>query len=221
LVNDPEREWPERTLMFQWHRGDAPQLHRAYTAVTQNYKLLQPDGVREGPWTNTSPVLLFDLSVDPFETRDLSAARPEVVGRLTREYERWFEEVTSGRNYHIPSRIHLGAARENPTILTRQDWRGPEAGWGERSRGHWEVEVVREGEYQITLHFAPLVQTGTARIAIAGTSTRQPVAAGVTSVSLRALRLEPGSTRLEAWLEAGDVTSGPSYAEVLQVLRNR
>ena len=217
LVKDPQREWPERTLMFQWHRGDAPQLHRAFTAVTQDYKLIQPDGTREGLWTNTSPFLLFDLSVDPFERHDLSAARPEVMDRLMREYERWFEDVTGARNYHIPSRILLGTPHENPTILTRQDWRGPEAGWGERSRGHWDVEIVRGGEYQITLHFASVVRSGMARIAIAGTSARQPVSTGATSLSFRELRLEAGSTRLEAWLEAGDVSFGPKYAVVQRV----
>ena len=47
-----------------------------------------------------------------------------------------------------PVRIAIGGERENPTILTRQDWRGPRSGWGLNDQGHWEVEVSRSGSVQ-------------------------------------------------------------------------
>ncbi len=35
--------WPERTLFFQWHRGDKPEPGRAFAARSQTYKLVRPD----------------------------------------------------------------------------------------------------------------------------------------------------------------------------------
>ena len=39
-------------------------------------------------------------------------------------------------------------------VLTRQDWRGPRAGWGPTGLGHWEVQVAEAGDYEIKLLFA-------------------------------------------------------------------
>lgn len=40
--------------------------------------------------------------------------------------------------------------------LTRQDWRGPRAGWTPTSLGHWEVQVTKTGTYDISLRFDPV-----------------------------------------------------------------
>ena len=49
--------------------------------------------VRHGKWKLTmpagGPAGLYDLSADVGESRDLAAARPEVVADLTRRYDRW------------------------------------------------------------------------------------------------------------------------------------
>ena len=45
------------------------------------------------------------------------------------EYLAWFQDVAATRGFE-PVRIALGGPRENPTILTRQDWRGPEPACG-------------------------------------------------------------------------------------------
>ena len=52
-----------------------------------------------------------------------------------------------------PVRIAVGSPRENPTILTRQDWRGPHAGETPNALGFWEVEVAKSGRFR---HLAPL-----------------------------------------------------------------
>ena len=36
--------------------------------------------------------------------------------------------------------------------LSRQDWRGPKAGWAADSEGYWEVKVERAGKYKVTVH---------------------------------------------------------------------
>ena len=60
---------------------------------------------------------------DPLELHDIATEHPDVVSKMHAAYLAWFEDVTSTRGFE-PVRIALGGPRENPTILTRQDWRG-------------------------------------------------------------------------------------------------
>ena len=135
LVRGDAKAWPDRTLFFQWHRGDEPKPFQACAARNQRWKLV--DGKE-----------LYDLENDPAESKDLASAHPEIVARLRKEYETWFHDVSSTRGY-APPRIHLGTPHENPVMLTRQDWRGAGAGWAADSAGHWEVQVAAAGKYEV------------------------------------------------------------------------
>jgi arylsulfatase A-like enzyme len=199
-----EREAPERTIFAQWHRGDVPEKGRSCAAITSRWKL-----VRTEPHARP---LLFDLRSDPAERYDLAERHPEEVERLWRAYEAWFADVRATRGY-APPRIRLGSPRENPTLLTRQDWRGPRAGWGADSLGHWEVEIDRAGTYEIRLLFRAAKGPATARISVAGAGAELPLDAGATRCSFR-LDLPAGPARLEPHLAADGRTWGVEYAEV-------
>ncbi len=113
--------WAERTLFFQWHRGDVPQRHRAFAVRGERYKLVQAVGSGEkvpGPFQFE----LFDMTTDPGEQVDLAADKPEIVEQMKAEYSRWFEDVSATRGYD-PPRIHVGTPHENPLRLSRQDLR--------------------------------------------------------------------------------------------------
>jgi arylsulfatase A-like enzyme len=140
-----------RTLFFQWHRGDEPEKFRAFAARGPQYKLVQATGVGPGPkWTPKYE--LFNITTDPFEEKDLAAEKPEEVTKLKKEYETWFADVT--KKGFAPPRIIIGSEKENPVRLSRQDWRGDKAGWNADSIGHWEVKIERAGRYRVTI-FAP------------------------------------------------------------------
>ena len=66
----------------------------------------------------------IDMEHDPLELEDISARHGEVVSKMYKGYLAWFQDVSATRGYD-PSPIELGGTRENPSILTRQDWRGP------------------------------------------------------------------------------------------------
>ena len=107
----------------------------------RGYKLVQANGVPPGAkWQPKYE--LFDLSSDPFEEKDLAADKPDEVAALKDLYEHWFADVT--KKGFAPPRIVIGSEKENPVRLSRQDWRGPKAGWTPQSEGHWEIEVDRE-----------------------------------------------------------------------------
>ena len=148
LLRGQQAAWPDRVLFFQWHRGDAPERYRAFAARSQDWKLVQPLGVGE-KWNGKTAFQLYDMAHDPLELHDLAAQEPDRVAKLKAQYDAWFNDVTAGRDYAVPSRIFLGAAQENPVLLTRQDWRGGGASWGPGGIGYWEVKVVARGPYEI------------------------------------------------------------------------
>ena len=218
LLRGDKVDWPDRTLYFQWHRGDVPQLNRACAARSTRYKLVQPLGIAGKPLPEKLTFKLYDMLADPLEQKDIAADKPEVVAQMRRGYEAWFKDVGSTRGY-APPRIYLGAAQENPTTLTRQDWRGPRAGWGPKSLGYWEVQVAWAGRYTITLRFPPLAKDGKAHFALAGVTKEQDVKKGDTRCVLEGIELREGPGRLEAWLDEGKRTRGVHYVDVERVER--
>ena len=205
--------WPDRTLFFQWHRGDAPERYRAFAARSQDWKLVQPRGVPER-WNGKTAFQLYDMAHDPLELHDLAAQEPERVARLKAQYDAWFTDVTGGRDYAVPSRIFLGTPQENPVLLTRQDWRGSAASWAPRGLGHWEVNVVTPARYEIKLRFDPLKTDGEATLSCGSASARQSVKAGQSERVFRDVRLPLGPGRLETSLREGPAVFGVQYVEV-------
>ena len=148
LLTGESNQWTDRTLFFQWHRGDEPEKFRAFCARGPKYKLVQFNGVAPNPkWKPKYE--LFDITADPYEQKDLAAEKPEQVARLKKQYELWFADVT--KRGFAPPRIVIGSEKENPVRLSREDWRGPKAGWNADSIGHWEIEFAKAGRYKLTI----------------------------------------------------------------------
>lgn len=203
-------ERPERHMFIQWHRGDVPEMGRAFMARGPQYKLVQAAGV--GPGKYEPRYELFDIPADPFEEKDLAAQKPDVVKDLRAKYEAWFKDVKSTRNFEGP-RINLGSEKEPVTVLTRQDWRGPAAGWAPGDIGHWDVAVTRPGKYRVALDFEPATEARTAVVQVAGVVGKAEVPAGRGRVVFEGLELPKGDAKLEAWVE-GTKRAGVRYAEV-------
>ncbi len=194
----------ERSLFFQWHRGDAPDPFRACAVLTERWKLVG---------TAKQTAELYDLQADPAEANDLAAQQPEVVARLRRSYDEWFTDVGRDHGY-APPRIAIGTAHENPVLLTRQDWRGPAASWDAGGLGHYEVDVRQAGKYEVTLRFPALDAAGTAEVECSGVVQKAAVAAGATEVVLEAVPLPAGPGRMEGRLRTGGRTIGAHYVLV-------
>ena len=189
--------WPDRILFTQWHRGDAPEKFRAFAARDQRYKLVRA----ERPRVDLSPPFeLFDTEADPYERHDLASTHPEVLERLKSAYSAWLDDVSQTRGFEPPPRINLGSTRENPTTLTPQDWRGARAG-SPNGLGYWEVNVVRTGEYDVTLAIHPRPVGWTARLKMGDVVRETVVKPGNEEVRFESVPLPAGPGRLEAWFE--------------------
>jgi arylsulfatase A-like enzyme len=216
LEGHPGLDWPDRTLFTQWHRGDAPEKFRAFAAWTQRYKLVRPESAHARGLPVESSLELYDMESDPLEFRNIAADRPDVVAQLRARYESWFEDVGRQRRY-APSRIYLGTPQENPTILTRQDWRGPQASANPRPRGHWEVQVAYPGTYSITLQFASVSAASVARITLREATLEKTIPAGATECTFEPVALTAGPGRLEAVIGQGDAAPGSRFVEVKRI----
>jgi arylsulfatase A-like enzyme len=192
--------WPDRNLFFQWHRGDAPEPHRSAAVRNQRYKLVNGKE-------------LYDVEADPAEGTDISARFPRIVEEMRAAYDDWFRDVSSTRGYD-PPRIVVGSAEENPTILTRQDWRGPRAGWDKDSLGYWEIAAAHGGSYDINITFAPVSAERILHFSCGLAKLTQQIQPNSKQHTFTKVDLRPGALRLEAWLEEGAKTTGVEYVRV-------
>lgn len=210
---------PDRTLFFQWHRGGPPQLHRAFAARGQRFKLTQALGA-ETPLPPNAPLELYDLEADPYEQHNIAAERQDVVAELNLQYKAWFADMTSGRGFS-PWPILVGSRRENPVALSRQDWTGPLENAGPAFVGHWKVEVDQPGRYTVRLRFAPLAFPAVVRLKLGGISRERTLAAGISSVTFEDLELPAGPTvvapRLMVDGKALGTREGIQYVDIARV----
>jgi len=213
LLRGDDVDWPDRTLYFQWHRGDEPQLYRCFAARDQKYKLVQAQGWR-GEWSADKLRLeLFDISKDPFEKNDIAARHPEIIEKMKRDYEAWFKDVSSTCGF-APPRIYLGTPYENPTTLTRQDWRGAK-GWSDKDLGYWEVKVVHTGRYAVTLRLSSTTKTaGKTYFKLGGVDLSKAIEKGASECTFSDVRLRKGPGRLEARVEIDGEKLGAKYVDV-------
>jgi arylsulfatase A-like enzyme len=210
LLEGRAGSWVDRTLFTQWHRGDAPISRESAAVLTERYKLVLKHELPNG-------MELFDLLEDPGETTDISEKMPHLCLELSRRYDRWLEHVSATRGYEAP-RIYVGDPNEDPTTLTRQDWRGPRTGWQEDDvLGYWEVDVRRAGRYHIKVRTKELDQEARVHFRLQDEEVSAVLSAGETSVELPELSLPAGPARLEAWVDLGGQTRGVWYVDVERV----
>ncbi|HUT94349.1 MAG TPA: arylsulfatase [Thermoguttaceae bacterium] len=201
LLEGRPAESPDRTLYLQWHRGDEPVLYQRFAARSQDYKLVHAGNVSPGVGPEGIPFELYDMRSDPLETRDIASEHPEIVERMRGEYAAWLADVSRDHGYEAP-RILIGTPHENPTILTRQDWRGPSANWGPRGLGYWEIAVPEGGAFEITCEVPPVKLSAVVHLRLQGQEVQQMLVTGTGRCSFPALELKPSpAERLETWIE--------------------
>jgi arylsulfatase A-like enzyme len=201
LWQNPGAPWTDRTVYFQWHRGERGELYNNCAARTQQYKLVNGKE-------------LYDLREDPAESHDVAAGHAERVAEMRAGYEAWFRDVAGTRNFAVP-RIYLGTKFENPVMLTRQDWRGPRATWEVGGQGSWEVDVRESGAYECTLLFPEIASEGVGWVSVGGVRAQANLLSGAKSATLQLNGVVKGPSRVEAGIALkGKPEFGPHYVEI-------
>ncbi len=207
--------WKDRTLHFQWHRGDIPVKYRAFATRSQYFKLVQPTGRGNQKFTGgNAKYMLFDMRNDPYEQNDVAGDFPEIVEEMKSRHADWYDNMASTRGFEQPM-IHLATSKENPSTLTRQDWRGPEATWDDFGKGHWDVIVPRDGSYHVTLRFPATIQDDAiVRFQLGDYQKLERVKKGVAEHTFKNIKMTATGGKLEAWVQQGEKVTGVHYVDV-------
>lgn len=149
--------WRDRSIVVDSQRLDKLVKWRQAAVMTQRWRLVNasPDG-------DPAKLELFDMELDGRQTRNVAGENPEVVRRLSADYDRWWKMVSARGGEYV--RIRLGDERENPSTLTCHDWHGEgvEKVWnqsgirsGAVASGFWAVDIYRAGTYRFELRRWP------------------------------------------------------------------
>lgn len=203
LLEGKSPEWPDRTLTLQSHRGPAPQRYHNFMTRDQRWKLVNPSGFGKLQMDGPPQFELYDLENDPGETTNLADKHPEILARLKKAYEDWFDDVSSTRpDNYAPPIIQVGTPHERVTAFTRQDWLAE--AWGENAPGHWVGDFKTGGNYTATVHLYPRPNEGTLTLRVGGVVQAVVVEANARSAEFGTLNLPAGEHKIEAYVDYGE-----------------
>ena len=206
--------FPERTYFVQFHGGQ-PIRYRNAAVITERWKLVQPIGRGGEAYSLESARFeLYDLENDPQEQHDLAAEHLELVAQLKADYDAWFDDVTS--EAFEPVRTWIGSDRQNPVILTRQDWRG--GGLFDGDTGYYELDVKTAGTYRITCRWSKLLKEAhPVVVKINDRVLRNQILYAESECRFEDIELPAGPSRLEAWVEIGGVPNGFRFITIKKI----
>jgi hypothetical protein len=207
-------------LVTQFSRMERPEPAKGDGAVLwQRWRLIQGKE-------------LYDLRTDPAQTTNVIEQHPDVAAKMTAHYEGWWSRV--GPHVNDFSRITVGADSERSSHLSPCDWQdmfldqSKDVRSGDPKSGPWNLQVERDGEYEIELRRWPVeanapiagglppyqaadgefpagkpLPIAKARIRISGVDAVRPVSTSDVSVVF-SVPLKAGPAQLQTWfLDAG------------------
>jgi hypothetical protein len=154
----------------------------------------------------------FDLKEDPGEKTNVEPYHDDVVERLTKAYDAWFEDVRKTRDFAAPRTV-LDPAHEDPVEFTRQDWRGPKADSTKDSDGFWLVNILKETTYDVTLRFRAPGALTVITYSYGAKTKDVPVLAEAIGVTLKGVVHPAGPTQIGATLKT-EKPYGVDYIEL-------
>jgi hypothetical protein len=165
------------------------------------------------------PFELYDMRSDPLETKNVASEKPEIVRRMRQGYDAWLAEVSCDHGYDPPPRIVIGTPHENPTTLSRQDWRGLDATWAPNGLGYWEIAVGQGGTFRITCDLVPPKGSGTACLKLQGKQLQTKLKPSAKHCEFEPVELRPSAgERLETWVSEQGVEK-PYGVEFVHIQR--
>src|SRR5262249_27438985 len=102
---------------------------------------------------------LYDLKSDPGQAKDVAAAHPDVLKKMTDYYDGWWAGVEKLVDDFSP--ISVGSEKQNPVCLTAAEWANQyldnlnDLREGVKRNGPWNLLVEQDGEYEVSLRRWP------------------------------------------------------------------
>ena len=146
LLRGQKRWNDDRAIVIQCPRGRERARWKNAAVKTQRWRYLE--GTK-----------LFNVESDPGQREDVAAGHPEVVARLDKIYDAFWNSLPPAetlRSYHL-----LGAEEAPEVRLNAMDWYKGASPWHQlhmpkfSGNGTWPVEVAQEGRYRFELRYHP------------------------------------------------------------------
>jgi len=155
------------------------------------------------------------MTSDPLELVNVADDQPKVVAQLVNQYDQWFDDVSTTRTDNwSPPAIVIGSEASPDVCLTRQDWRkldGP--GWSNHSQGHWWIDAVHPGPYDVRVRFLPSSEVNQMELICGKVERKKSVKPGAKEVKLEGVMLPEGQNWLRVDLALPGKTVGPYQVE--------
>lgn len=142
---------PDRTLIVQY---GPPQPFRMSCVMQGPWRLLSDiKGTGKG-----SPEL-YNLSDDPKQQRNLIQSHPEKAAELRAFYDTWWSSIEPETRQR--TQIGVGHPSQDSVVLSSAEWREGamtsvlKLREGIKRHGVWDIEVLKEAEYEISLRRWP------------------------------------------------------------------
>ena len=123
LLEDPEANWSDRYLFThkgRWEKGVEPNTYKWKDCA-----------VRTDQWRFVNNTEMYDISNDPYEKENVIDKHPEVVARLRKAYDAWWQETR-------PQMVH----EDKPYTEERPQWVRYEKQKRERGIPDWKEPEI-------------------------------------------------------------------------------
>jgi hypothetical protein len=197
LLSGLVANWPDRHLIFQFHRGMIPRLYQNCAVRSSRYKLVSKHGIAQELSINL-PVLkpdfeLYDMQNDPGENINIAQENPRIVGPMREVYETWYREMQETREFE-PGWIHIGSKQENPVHLCRYQ----DSHYVDGIPQGWPVKIVNGGTYEVSINRYGYIRKGRLFVKINDYTESHVLEKGTNSARFD---LPPTTGLLDIWFE--------------------
>ncbi len=171
LLLEHNTNWPKDRMIFSRSPNWRTLVGANGNPAEESVNLRFPGSVRTERWRAVNlgqGWQLFDMGVDPGQTKDVAESHSEVVARLSSAYEIWFTDVTrvsitrpvidighptwSQVKLTVPEAYFTGKIGWYNKFGFAHDWL---TGWSDtKDKIWWETNVVTAGRYRVTLKYA-------------------------------------------------------------------
>jgi arylsulfatase A-like enzyme len=234
-LEKPSNSKPDGRSLAPLLSGDAQPVDRTHfiehhqVVIDGKYQMDTPE-----PWRNAVALTnhwrlvkgseLYDMTKDASQQQNVAGQNPEVVRRLSGEYERWWEEVKAA-GFGKWTRIPIGTSGENPTGLTCFDWHGDYVPSNQQmvekamvANGTWALRAERGGRYQVILRQRPAyvthqIEGDRASVRINGRMYTKPIEKGAGAIAFD-VDLAPGDVDLWTEIARAGESRGAYYVDV-------
>ncbi|MCD6051716.1 MAG: arylsulfatase, partial [Verrucomicrobia bacterium] len=217
LLRGEAKNWPERTFFVHTQREEIPPKWKNSAVMTSQWRLVNGKE-------------LYDIKADKEQGTDIAAMHPEIVAKLTAEYEVWWKSLEPSFSRY--GWITLGAPQDNPTHLNCMDWHAEQAQipWHQDmidkmpvANGYWMVRVAASGKYEFTLRHKPAVakfglQATHVVVKVGDVEAKSEVTAGASEAKV-VMNLPEGQAKMQTWLKdtSKGTERGAFFVEVRKV----